>query len=246
MFAAKLRDTKWFQKNSETVRKNQLLKTTDPATYRDRLREIQASLKDLAGQMGAVLSAKQMDRVAENAMMFGWSDAQIQNTLADYVERVKGSYVGEAGAVEDELLNFARNMGVRMDRKYIRKSVENMASGAWDINRAKDQITRQAMSAFPNLREDLKAGFTVADLAGSYIQSMATLMELNPADIDLFDPKIRRALAGKGKDGKPEMKTIWEFEEDLRHDPRWLKTNNARETIMSAGRQVLNDFGLGG
>jgi hypothetical protein len=244
-FAAKLRDTKWYQDNSETARQNLLLKKTDPATYEDRLNEIRATMRDIAGQMGAQMSDKQMQRAAENALMFGWSDAQIQNTLSQYVERVKGSFVGEAGSAEDELLAYARNMGVRLDRQYIRKAVENMAAGNWDINRAKDAILRQSKSMFPTLRDDLDAGMTVMDMAGTYINSMSSLLEINPADIDLFDPKIRKALGAKGKDGKPEMKTIWEFEENLRRDPRWLKTNNARESIMSAGRQVLNDFGLG-
>jgi hypothetical protein len=61
----------------------------------------------------------------------------------------------------------------------------------------------------------------------------------------LFDPKIRRALSARGKDGgKPEMKTLWEFEENLRKDPRWQATNNGREAITSGFKQVLSDFGF--
>ena len=243
-FQAKLRDTKWFQQNSETVRQNSMLKETDPATYKDRYQEIRATIKDLAGTAGAILSDKQLDRVAENALMFGWSDSQIQNTMAQYIERVKGSYVGEAGANEDELMSYARQMGVRMDRGQVRQSVEQMAAGNWDMNRAKDYVNRVAMNQFPNLKDEIKAGLTVYELASPYIQSMSGILELNPNDIDLFDPKIRRALAGKGQDGKPEMKTVWEFEENLRRDPRWLKTNNGRETVAAGYKQVLSDFGL--
>lgn len=243
-FTAHLRDTKWFQTNSETVRKNLMLQETDPATWKDRLGEIKSTIKDLAASTGATMSKKQLERVAENALMFGWSDAQIQNALAEYVDRVKGSYVGEAGANEDELMAWARANGVQVDRKYVKKSVEQIAAGNWDMNRAKDRITRMAMSAFPALRDDLKAGYSVMDMAGAYINSMANILELNPADIDLFDPKIRRALSAKGQDGKPEMKTIWEFEHDLRSDERWLKTSNAQDAFMQTGRQVLKDMGL--
>lgn len=244
-FAAKLRDTKWYQKNSETVRQNLLLKETDPATYQDRLQEIRATIRDLAGTSGAQLSDNQLDRVAENALMFGWSDSQIQNTMAQYIERVKGSFVGEAGSAEDELMAYARNMGVKVDGSFIKKSVEQIGAGNWDMNRAKDHISKIAMSQFPTIREDIKAGLTVMDVASSYINSMSSLLELNPADVDLFEPKIRRALAAKGKDGRPEMKTIWEFEQDLRQDPRWQKTSNAQDQVASVARQIASDFGLG-
>jgi hypothetical protein len=244
-FQAKLRDTKWYQHNSETVRKNLLLQKTDPATWRDRVQETRASLRDMAGQMGADLSDHQLDRVAENALMFGWSDAQIQNTLSDYVDRIKGSFVGEAGANEDELIRYAKSMGVKVNPAYVRKAVGYMASGNWDMNRAKDHLQRLAMTQFPNLADDIKAGASVYDLASPFINSMSQILEINPEDIDLFDPKIRRALSARGKDGgKPEMKTLWEFEENLRKDPRWQATNNGREAITSGFKQVLSDFGF--
>ncbi len=82
------------------------------------------------------------------------------------------------------------------------------------------------------------------DIAQPYIESMGRLLEVNPQDIDLNDPKIRQALSARNKDGQVGPKTVWEFENDLRKDPRWMQTNNARESMMSTGREVLSLMGL--
>jgi hypothetical protein len=37
---------------------------------------------------------------------------------------------------------------------------------------------------------------------------------------------------------------LWQFENEIRDDPLWRKTNNARESMMTVARQVARDFGL--
>ena len=84
----------------------------------------------------------------------------------------------------------------------------------------------------------------MADIADPYRQSMASLLELNPEAVGLDDRMVRGALASKDKDGNPAMKSLWEFENDVRQDKRWLKTSNAQDSAMSVTRKILSDFGL--
>jgi len=37
---------------------------------------------------------------------------------------------------------------------------------------------------------------------------------------------------------------LWQFENEVRNDPLWRKTNNARESMMTVAHQVAKDFGL--
>jgi hypothetical protein len=37
---------------------------------------------------------------------------------------------------------------------------------------------------------------------------------------------------------------LWQFEQELRQDPRWTYTNNAQEDLMGTARQILKNFGL--
>jgi hypothetical protein len=62
----------------------------------------------------------------------------------------------------------------------------------------------------------------------------------------MFDPKVRNALAFTLPDGKVGIKSIYDFEKDLRNDTRWQYTNNAREQASSIATTVLKDFGFMG
>ena len=65
--------------------------------------------------------------------------------------------------------------------------------------------------------------------------------------VDLFNPTIRKALGSSGdKDGKPGSTPLWQFEQELRQDPRYMKTQKAQDSTMAVGHQVLRDMGLVG
>jgi hypothetical protein len=69
---------------------------------------------------------------------------------------------------------------------------------------------------------------------------------MNPADIDLFDPDIRKAVSGVSKDGKPTSQSLWQFEQQIRGSSAWLKSQNAQDSTMSVGKKVLTDMGFQG
>jgi hypothetical protein len=45
-------------------------------------------------------------------------------------------------------------------------------------------------------------------------------------------------------DGKPAVMPVWQFEEELRKDPRWQYTNQARSGVFDGIYQVKLDMGL--
>ena len=107
-------------------------------------------------------------------------------------------------------------------------------------------IRESAASAFPSLADKIKAGIDLKTLASPYIQSMSDVLEIPNTAIDLFDDKIRGAMAYTLPDGKVGTKSIYEFERELRKDNRWQYTNKAREEASNAASTVLRDFGFMG
>jgi hypothetical protein len=96
-FAAEVKSTAWYKKNSDNVRQYQYLKTTNPGEFAAQRAQIRAQLQDKAAALGASLSGKTLNRVVDNAMKYGWNESQIQNTLADYVKVTNGVYRGSTG-----------------------------------------------------------------------------------------------------------------------------------------------------
>jgi hypothetical protein len=60
----------------------------------------------------------------------------------------------------------------------------------------------------------------------------------------MYNAKIKAALNRAGPDGKPSPMSITDFTQSLRDAPEWRRTDNAQNTTMQVGRQVLQDMGL--
>lgn len=245
-FVASLRSTKWFRSHSESWRQSEVLRKTDPGTYKQRMSQLQAKVGDMATALGADVSSSSIARIASNAMWFGWDDAMLRNTLSNYIDQMgnSGHYGGEAGKAEDELRQYAWDMGIKMSDTSLKGWLRNVVGQNQTVDDYKAYIQGQAQSSFTSIADQIKAGQTVRQVAEPYMQQMAQTLEMNANDLDLFDPTIRKALQTSGPDGKPQMKTLWQFDEDLRKDQRWLSTNNARTSILGAGNQMLKDFGF--
>jgi hypothetical protein len=243
-FTAELRSTKWYQNHSETWRNAQMLKAADPTTYKTNVSQVKTRLTMLAASLGAVITDAQLTQMAETAYQFGWDDNQIQQNLATYVKFTDGRMIGQAGQWEQELREHAQRQGVNVSDEWLQWRVTNIASGKQTLEDAKSGLDQYAISAFPHLAERLRAGETVQEIADPYRQTMAQLLELNPESITMKDPTLRGALAAKDDKGQPVLRTIYDFENDLRKDKRWLKTKNAQDAGMNTVRKVLNDMGV--
>jgi len=87
---------------------------------------------------------------------------------------------------------------------------------------------------------------TVRQIAAPYMQSYSNLLEVPEDAIDLEDQVVQQALQGSpgGPNQPPQMKSVYQFERDLRKDPRWARTKNARESATSAVMSIGRDWGL--
>jgi hypothetical protein len=101
-----------------------------------------------------------------------------------------------------------------------------------------------AKSRYPSLVKQIDSGLTVKQIASPYFQSMANILEINPNNINMEDPTIKQAFTSLNADGQPSTKALWQFEQELKQDPRWRFTKNAESDLMGTARKVLQDFGL--
>ena len=246
-FTAEVRTTDWFRQNSDTYRANQVLKSTDVTTYNQRLATLSATIADTAAAGGAQLSDHQLKMIAQNAFNFSWSDAQIKDALGQYVKTVGGFYSGAASDTAQQLHALALQNGVQVSDSFVDSYVKGVETGSTTLQAGQDHIRTMASSAFPAWAEQIKAGQNVADLASPYMQQMGKTLELDSNAIDLFDPTIRKALQASdpsGKVGTPSVMPLWQFEQSLKQDPRWMKTQNAQDSLMANVHGVLQSWGV--
>lgn len=247
-FIAKVRDTKWFKTHSDTYRQALILQKSDPATYKQNVANMSAQITSLATQMGVTgLSAQQLNKMSEQAFWFGWDSTQLRQHLSGMIGTTKaGNWQGDAATAAEHFTQLAGQYGVSISSQVLNNWIKSASLGGFNDDAARMYLTKQAASRYPSLADRLNAGETTMDIASPYMQSYADILEVNPNAISLKDPMIQAALAAKDPKGKATTKTVWQFEQELRNDPRYMKTQQAQDKTMAVGHQVLRDMGFMG
>lgn len=247
-FNAKLRGTKWWKTHSDKERSYLTQTFTDPATAKQNFQAAYTTARQLAEQLGIKDTKYTLARIQEaayNVVAKGWNESQLRYYLGQYVYFDGGSMQGQGADVQNELRQYAYSMGVNMSDKWYADNTRQVLRGLATTSDFKNQMLRTAKAQFPQYGKQLDAGQTVADIAQPYLQSMSQILELPSGSINLFDPTIKKALQYKDPGTlQNTAKPLWQFENDLRADPRWKATKNAQDSMMQIGHQVLSDFGF--
>lgn len=250
-FQAELRDTKWWKTHSASEREFLTMKYGDPKTADQKMSDAYVKVRQLANQLGIVESPRfikniqsQYRTLAYNVVAKGWTDSQLRDYLGRYVyfgEQIEG----EGGEAYNRMRSLAYSMGVTMSNTWYADRARNVVRGVATITDYENAIRAQAKALYPQFAKQIDAGQTVADIASPYIQSMQNILEIPGGSISVQDATIKTALQNKNKaTGVTEVMPLWQFENQLRNDPRWKKTQNAQNSMMQVAHQVLSDFGV--
>ena len=185
---------------------------------------------------------------AEGADPKIWLNDSIKAKLVSGQQTVNKLAVpeGPSGEYFVQFKNFAARNGIMLSDVAATDYANKAVAGILDEDTILNTLRESAASAFPQLGDKIKSGIDLKTLADPYIQSMSNILEIPDTSVDLFDPKIRSALSFTLPDGKVATKSIFDFEKELRQDPRWQYTNNAREAVSNVTLKVLRDFGFQG
>jgi hypothetical protein len=248
LFSAKLKNTKWWSTQSDSLRQFITLKYTDPASAKQKWDAAMASMNALAVQVGAgdlwgygsTYSRNLLREAAYNSLALGWTDDRVKNWLGSKATTHGGVMWGEAGQAFDQLHSIAYLNGMTYNTWYANEA-RAIASGRTTIEAAEAAIRAQAAAKYSAFADQIKAGQNVMDLASPYIQSVAKILEVPDTDIGLTNSHVSKAMtANKGG----QATSIWEFENSLRQDPTWKKTQNAQDAAMGTAHQVLQQWGM--
>jgi hypothetical protein len=247
-FQASIRDTKWWKGHSQQERDYLVKQYGDPATAKQEFSTAYTHIQQMAGQLGIQPSNQTkafLNAMAYNVAAKGWSDDQLRMEMGKHIYFQGDNRYGQAGDEVDKLQSYAYSMGVTMAGTWYANSSRAIVQGKGTEQDFQSQIRKQAKAMFPNWGKQIDAGQSVVDLANPYLTSMGQILELPGGSINLFDPTIKKALQYKDPaTGTTAVKPLWQFENELRSDPRWRKTKNAQDSLMQVAHQVLSDFGL--
>ena len=162
-------------------------------------------------------------------------------------------YLGSAQADYQKLLTLAKNNGLSLqnilptrvtgatNEELTNNVLAGLADGSLDISTIEQTARTLAAQGQPQYIKDLLAqGYDLASIYAPYKKTMATVLEINPDQIDLNDPTLRQAITPNG-----DM-NIYDYTKMLRKDNRWQYTQQANEEVANATQKILQDFGFMG
>jgi hypothetical protein len=244
-FQAAMMNTKWYQDHSAAQRAWIAEGYADPATQKSQLNSEIASIQATASKLGAVVSTSDATHLAAQYLAAGWNSDQLQKALSGLIKYdANGALGGTSGDDEMTLRSLAQDNGINISNNWILSVAQHIAGDSTSLEDAEGYIRQQAEKLFPSYSKQIASGQNMSDLAAPYMQDYQKILEVGPAQTTLFDPLIVNALQSKDKTGENATMPLWQFDQSLRSDPRWLKTQNAQDTTMSTAHQILQNFGF--
>lgn len=255
-FQNAIENSQWYRQHSDAVRQAIVLKQSDPATYQKNLKQAEATVTGVAQQLG-VTPGTELLGIATRYMAEGWT----QDQLIQFFQKAHVAWNFQGGAAGQAMLQMkqvASDYGVPVTDAAYQIWARNIATGASTIDNFKQRMIQDASSIYPGLAQSLSSGQTTKQLADPYISTMSNILELDPNTINWSsDPLIKRALqtpapAPAGAGAKPTAgqaaqppgtTPLWQFEQQLRQDPRWQYTDNAKSATASMLTQLGKDWG---
>lgn len=264
-----IRDDVWYRKNSAEIKARyvqyynyQDLKAAGQAQgttdYEKKIDELTRQLEDKARAMGsdAASDPGALRRAAENMyitnqgiddpMTVDFLAAAIRPTAGMIGGQITAGYSGKALLDYQNLQEVAKKNGFKISdivpgAATEQQVLQGIATGKLDPNRIAQDARKLAAQGQPQyVRDLLGQGYDLEQIYSPYRQTMASILEINPEQIDLNDQTLRSAITDKG-----DM-NIYDFKRQLKQDNRWQYTENAKKEVSSAAMKVLRDFGFQG
>jgi hypothetical protein len=253
-----LQATDWYKANGAQALTAATVKYSQPTTWQESISNRQTAISNMATQLGYKLSPDTLNSLTEASLYqaydgtyFNSNDQQLKLqakiTQAARAEKL-GATSGAALTNAQTLKTYVQDMGGGFSDQWVSNAVNdiNDPTTQTDINTYKDMVKQRAMSAYSGFSGLIDKGVTVKQIADPYVQSMANILEVDPAAIDYTkDASIKKALGTTmNADGTSSPMPIWQYEQSLKQDPRWAFTNNAREDVNGMLHQIGRDFGF--
>lgn len=231
--------TNWWKSTSDTARSWDVLSQSDPASAWQQIGNRLGEIERQASQLGVTIRDGRMSNIVRDSLRYGWDAEAISRAL--YGEaRFDPQAGGTIGTTTAAIRGRAAEFGIPMsEREAFRWSVK-VGTGMENESGLDAELRTQAEAMFPSMVNRLKNGATVTDIAKPYLDMAGQLLEIDPAQIRLSDPKFSALFQGD------RMPSLDEVNQRLMTDQRfgWDQTRNAREDASRFTSEIGQMFGV--
>lgn len=247
---AALEATPYFQQTPDTQRQVDVLAATDPATYQQRATQTGDTITRIRNELG--LPDPGLPFLA-SAMFNNWDDTQIRMHLVAQ-STLQPQQAGTIGDEMSKLKAIANDYGLPVSDQTVFQYASKIAGGLMTREDFQAYAQNQAKSLYPTLASAIDRGITVRQFADPYLQIAQQELGINPATVDLTDPKWNQMLDSqvgetanmvKGAPSTRGPMTLADWTKTIRSDPTYGydKTPGAQTQAARFATSLLQEFG---
>lgn len=195
-FQALLENTQWYKTHSAKQREYLALLKADPAEAQKRLLTAQADVLAVAQQIGIALTPSELSALARNTAEYGLSGNELKFAVASFFKKnASANFGGDLGDTINSLRQFTADMGLPISNDGLNAAAQEIVQGHKTLQDYENNIRLSAKSMFPALSHAIDSGQTVRQAADPYLQTYGSVLERDPAEVDLSqNATIRKAL----------------------------------------------------
>lgn len=244
-FVQTVADSNWYKTTHSGAREWITKQITDPESAERDLLVGSDKIRNLSQQLG--LAMPDVARARElwvHTQVLGLDETGIKAHLARTLTGGTGG--GDMGRMVSEMFKLAHDYGYSsgdLSGEILTAARTAMGeSGTADITGWQTKMTNYAEAYYAPYRDDIRGGRTVADIAKPVVDRVSQLLEMNPANVDLNDPLIKKAMTQWNPEGRAY--SLREIEDQTRRDARWKTTDNAKQGAVQMVEEILSKFGM--
>ena len=254
-FKADIINTNWYKSYAEPAREAKAAELGDPATWKESVASTEKLIQDNAREMGYDVTPEQVAQLAQIALAKAGGKAQAVSGLV--LSEVKNQITslgkintsgGLAASGVANLKSTAADYGVShlFDDAWYKEKQDAILKGITTQAAVDGLIKSTAKSAYGALAPQIDAGLTVKSIMAPYTSLYGSILELAPGSASISDPIFasKAFIQDPADPSKQVLKPLWQYQQDLKSDPRWAYTQNARADLDQVGHSVLTSLGL--
>lgn len=251
-FVQTVADSSWYKSTSATQREWITKQLTDPASAAMEMETGADSIRNLSAQLGVPMPST--EKAKEVWLWTRYAGYNESDTRA-YISRVafeEGGWQEEdgGGGIYGRLINdmfrLAHDYGytsadltseIMEKAQWIMRTGGNVDTTGWQ-----SKMIDYASSFYAPYKDEIRGGKTVADIAKPVMDRVSQLLEMNPANMSVNDPLVKKAMTEWSPEGRAY--SLREIEDQTRRDARWKTTDNAKQSAVQMVEEIANKFGL--
>lgn len=235
----------WFLLTHDSSKAGQLAELRNSKTQKvqDMMAQLGIAAQNVDPVTGKIIdTAPVISGLVDKALANNWTDAQLQHYMATSSD-VHFTGGGLIQSNVDKLKDTAHLYGLNIDGTMLK----NMQTDLLDSTSGRDyswwnnQLQNMAADTYKPFSAAIKGGSNLYNATYNYRTQMANLLEVAPENITwkdlmggVIDPKTGNA------------RTESDFVAQVKQNPLWQRTANARETYMGMANDLMREFGITG